>query len=368
MSVVHRLWASLALSCCFYQTAAWGLPGAHVPAISTFDTRGSTVVVAYRESLTDVTFRAVSYNANFSSTSGNFSAQFGAHYVQIRDIPGVDLAHGAGAGGVGLFQIPVGDRFDNGVPRVSLPLYVGATPTVAVSGTRNFLTAPMVFGFGVSVAPAAFLTFTPFIEVSPSVNLDTFINSDGVEIQVQPQPDGTFRTTPIDEALANAVDTRFSVHVESRAGLMSTMHVGETWDFNLHGEYFTLGSLFGGPKVVQVGAGLGFHWDDVVPAVLPARRRLAQETCEDVERRFQVCPQYQELSRRPEPPQCPAPAATPAPASKVTPARRPGVAPEQAPPAAPPPVVTPPAPPPADTPPPSEQPPPGPPQGAFPLP
>lgn len=358
MVVPHRFWPGVLLSCWLIPTAASGLPGAHVPAISTFDTRGSTVVVSYRESLTDATFRAVSYNANFSSTGGNFSAQFGAHYVQIRDIVGVDLAHGAGAGGVGLFQIPLGDRFDNGVPRVSLPLYVGAVPTVAVSGARNFFTAPMVFGMGISYAPAPFVTFTPWLEVSPSVNLDTYVDSEGVEIEVVPRPDGTFRTTPVDEALAEAVDTRFGVHVESRAGLMSTLHLGETWDFNVHGEYLTFGSLFGGAPVVQVGAGLGFHWDDVVPAVLPARRRLSEETCEDVAARFRACPQYQDLLRP-----TPAVAPLPAPAEPASPAPKPAE-----PPPAPAPLPTPTSE--ATTspsePPPAEPPPSGPPEAAFP--
>jgi hypothetical protein len=377
MMLVHRVSTGAALLLVLGPSIALGLPGAHAPAVSTFDTRGSTVVLAYRENFTDVTFRALSYNANFSSTGGNFSAQFGAHYVQLRDVPGVDVAHGAGAGGVGLFQIPLGDRFDNGVPRVSLPLYAGATPTVAVSGTRNFLSAPLVMGFGVSLAPAQFFTVTPFVEFAPSANLDTYMDSEGVQIDVQVQPDGSFRTTPVDEALADAIDTRFSVHLASRAGLMSTLHLGETWDFNVHGEYITFGSVFGGAQVVQAGAGLAFHWDDVVPAVLPARRRLASESCEDVELRFRACPQYQELTRSraplPPPATVPPPAAKPLPPPPAKPA--PALPPAPPAPSAPPPAAPAPEPPPAapapEPPPAPSTPPPapsGPSQGAFPLP
>jgi hypothetical protein len=270
------------------------------------------VVLAYREGfLTDLAFRSVNYSANFSSTGGNFSAQFGAHYIALRDEVGVELAHGAGAGGVGLFAIPLSERFDNGVPRLALDLYAGGAPAVAVSGARNFLTAPMVFGVGLSVAPAHWLTLTPWLEAAPSFNLDTFLNGEGIEIEVTREADGSFSTTPFEEAVSSAIRRRNSFDVATRGGLMSTMHIGETWDFNLHAEYITFGSFFGGPGVVQAGAGLGFHWDDVVPAVLPAHRRLGGESCEAVEERFMSCPRWRELNKPP--PSCPDPSPCAAP-------------------------------------------------------
>src|SRR5688500_13927763 len=83
---------------------ARALPGTHPDPISTFDTRSSSVVLAYRNGVGFTgTSRVFSYNANFSSTSGNFSAQFGAHYFQLKQQPEEPMMHGAAASGVALF-------------------------------------------------------------------------------------------------------------------------------------------------------------------------------------------------------------------------------------------------------------------------
>lgn len=366
---MRRFRVRLSLACLgalLHSSLGSALPGTHGPSISTFDTRGSSVVLAYREGFADSTLRAMSYNANFSATGGNFSAQFGAHYLQFRDIPGVALAHGAGAAGVGLFSIPLASRFANGVPKAALALYLGASPMAAVSGYRNFLTAPVVFGTGVSLAPASWVTLTPWIEASPSVNWDTYIDPDGVSVSQQAQvlPNGEIvvDTPDVDQILADAVDSRLSFHTGLKLGLMLTAHLGEVWDFNLYADYLTLGSTFGGTPILQAGAGLGFHWDDIVPAVLPAQRRLQTESCEDVSERFMSCPQYRQLLEAAPagalPPEVGAPPPSPA---------EPEPAPAQ--PSAPPPAPEPSAPPPAASEPLEDsEAPSGPPRAAFPPP
>src|SRR5690606_14523564 len=114
--------------------------------------------------------------ANFTATSGNFSAQFGAHYLQLELQPDALMMHGAAASGVALFSIPVSRRHDNGVPLAALDFYFGAVPTAAVSGPENFMSLPANLGLGVSLSPAGWLTVTPWFEASPSVDLDTRVS------------------------------------------------------------------------------------------------------------------------------------------------------------------------------------------------
>ena len=58
--------------------SAPALPGTHAPPISTYDTRASSIVFAYRHGASaEGPFNSFSYNANFSSTIGKLSAQFG---------------------------------------------------------------------------------------------------------------------------------------------------------------------------------------------------------------------------------------------------------------------------------------------------
>lgn len=346
-AVVFHAWAlqggawALTLA---WATHAQGLPGTHAPAISTFDTRSSSVVFSYRESLTATTFRAFSYNANFTSTSGNFSAQFGAHYVQLKDAPGVRLLHGAGASGVGLFSIPLTGRYDNGVPKVAWVLYGGAVPTAAISGPRNFLTVPVTLGTGFSFSPAPFLTITPWFEVAPGFNVDTYIAPFDLNAFVEEQERKLREDVTIDDVINNqgevaldvpdveqviqeAVDLRFSFKVAGRAGLQTTLHLGETFDFNLYGDVLTFGAFFDGAVAVQAGAALAFHWDDIVPAVLPAHRRLSGESCEAIEARYLMCPG----SRRVQPLAQPTstPRVVPGPVPNQPAAPRPKPAPQQ---------------------------------------
>ncbi len=280
---------------------AYGLPGTHGPAVSTFDTRSSTVVLAYRHDLSEVTSRVFSYNANFTSTSGNFSAQFGAHYFQFRDIPEAPLAHGAGATGVGLFSLPVTRRYDNGLPVGAVILYLGATPAAMVSGPRNFLTAPLAVGTGFSYSPWSWLSLTPWFEVAPSADLDTYISTEGVEIRPTRQLTAADLNDPIGnaglqdsfrQALDDAVDTRFSINVSLRTGLLARLEVQRRFDFQLGAEFSSLGSAFGGAPVFQLTSGVSFHWDHVVPAVLPPDQRLSNESCDAIEARFRTCPAH----------------------------------------------------------------------------
>jgi hypothetical protein len=278
-------------------------PGAHPPLFSTSDTRASSVVLAYRQALGPLTARMISYNANFSSTGGILSAQFGAHVLQLQETSGANTLYGAGATGTALWSVPLSSRYDNGVASVALMVYAGGAPVAAVSGERNFLNVPIGVGLGVPLSPKSWVTFTPWFEAAPGLDLDTTIRPPDLsqfepdENDIQNVLNGQDAVLVSEDDVRNAISESVVVDVSfeaaMRAGLDITLRASDSWSFNINSYVTTLGSAFGGQSYVYLGAGLLFHWDDVVPSVLPAATRLQRESCDDVEARFRMCPPKQ---------------------------------------------------------------------------
>jgi hypothetical protein len=285
---------------------AWATAGAHAPAVSTFDTRASSIVFAARSGLGSTPWRAFSYNANFASTSGNFAAQFGLHYLQV----GQDgkFLHGASLGGAGVFNIPLSKRFNNGVPLGALNIYAGAVPTAAASGPSNFISLPLTIGVGGTFSPTSWLSFTPWIEAAPSLSLETQIKQPDLNqlipvqndaVQIDPskltaadldklQGQKLFTEDTVKDVIRDAVKTQITVRVPVRVGLMAALRLGESVSLNVDGGVIGQGSVFQ-RTIGYVGGGLVIHWDDIVPAVLPPERRLQNEDCVAVEARHKVC-------------------------------------------------------------------------------
>jgi hypothetical protein len=343
---------------------AQALPGTHAPAISTFDTRASSVVLSYRHGFSNAgPFNTFSYNANFTNTTGKLSAQFGLHYVNFKPKVNDERAHGVAASGVALFVFPVSGRWDDGVPKAALSFYVGSVPTIFVSGERNYLTIPLTLGFGVPLSPHKAITFTPWFEVAPSINLDTIfkpadITASAGDVTITPDPTPsnpnnvkvTVNQSALENAVKKGVTADFSFKVPVRAGLEAGIHLGPSTDFNLYTSLGSLGGGFSGSSVFSFGAGVVFRWDDIVPAVLPVERRLDREGCDAIEGRFRTCPKSrlwlspEQKARLPQaseptplpasrPPEKPSPLPASTKPATVTPAPAP----------APPPVVAPPA-------------------------
>ena len=309
---------------------ARALPGMHAPAISTYDTRASSIVFAYRHGQSDAgPFNTFSYNANFSSTTGKLSAQFGLHYVNFAPANGDSKAHGVGASGVGLFVFPIAGRYDDGVPKAALSFDLGMVPTAYVSGQRNFLTLPLVLGFGVPLSPARQVTITPWFEIAPSVNLDTVFHTaditvDPNSVTYDPQTGKvSLDSSAVQAAVQKGVSADFRLAVPLRSGLEVGVHLSQSVDLNAYSSLATLGGGFSGNSVLTLGAGLVIRWDDIVPAVLPVERRLDREGCDAIEGRFRSCPNSrrwispEQRSRVPDA----APAPSPTPSSVLPPAR-----------------------------------------------
>jgi hypothetical protein len=346
-------WLGLGAAVCvfgFVKPAAAEAAGTHAPAVSTYDTRASSIVLAYRHGFSNAgSFNTFSYNANFTSTTGRLSAQFGIHYVNFRQNDADTRAHGVGGSGVAVLEYPVAGRYEDGVPKVALALHLGGVPTAYISGERNFLTVPFVLGFGVPLSPHRMFTITPWYELAISANVETIVRPEGVTIDsssvVFDPATNTASLKPgaVETALQKGVTIDVGVSVPMRVGLEAALHLGKSADLNFYGMFSTLGGAFSGESVKTVGAALVIRWDDIVPAVLPKPVVETNESCEATERRFRACPNARHWLTPEQRGQqaAPEPAPAPAPAIAPTPAPAPATPPAPAPTPVTPPAATP---------------------------
>ncbi|HTQ08341.1 MAG TPA: hypothetical protein VMI54_31015 [Polyangiaceae bacterium] len=336
-------------------SGAFAKPGTHPIVVSTWDPRASSVVVGYRHGFSKGGgFNDVSYNANFSSTSGVLSAQFGLHYESYSPNHSDPTAQGLAGTAAAVFNLPLTSRLDNGLAKVALDFYVGAAPTALISGELNYLSFPAVLGAGVSTTPFKYLTLTPWFELSPGVNLDTEVKPYQLS---QSDVAGAFNPatgqvnltqSQVENIVSKSVNLKTSVSAGARAGLDLALHLSDYVDLGADLAVSSAGTAFKGPTVVYLGAAFVWRWDEIVPAVLPAEKRLLHEDCDAIEARFRMCPNSEHWT----PPPATAPASQAAPAP---------LAPEPLPPVKPatPAPTTPTMPPPANFAPPPPPPPPG---------
>jgi hypothetical protein len=307
------------------------LAGTHPIVVSSWDARASSVSLEYRHGfMKGGGFNDVAYNANFTSTTGKLSAQFGLHYVNFTANDRDPTAHGLAATATALFEFPVARRYDNGLPLAAIDFFVGSAPTTLVSGSLNYVTIPIVIGVGVPVTPVKALSITPWFELSPSVNLDTEIKPYQVNVadlggggSVGPNGEITFTSDQVENVVSQSVHFNTTVKAGARGGLDLAVHLSDYVDLDANLALSTVGAAFTGTFVTYVGGGLVWRWDDIVPAVLPADRRLLHEDCTDVEQRFRACPNSRSW-KRPEDLVAPAASpAAPAPATTTTPSATP---------------------------------------------
>jgi hypothetical protein len=281
------------------------LPNTHGPAISTWDPRGSSVVFGLGGGVTgDGSFAFKSYNANFSSSSGVLSAQFGVHYVTFRNRDGAELARGASAGGVALINLPLTPRYENLLPRTSFAFYVGGVPTALISGQLNYISVPLVLGMGLPYSPIPQLTLTPWVELSPGLNFDTHIEAVATNDAIQSAMDGTLTRDEVEDLVRDGLQIERRTTLGKRAGLSIAGHLGERVDIDVD---WMLGAGHGG--AMSLAAALVVRWDTLVPAV--AHERVDEdEDCDAIAARYhRHCPLRRPASA------APAAAGTAAPAS-----------------------------------------------------
>lgn len=271
-------------------------PNTHAPAISTWDPRASSVVLGFGSAVSgDGGFTHASYNANFSSTSGILSAQFGAHYVTFKDTDDSPTARGFSAGGVALISVPLSARHDNGVPGSSFAFYLGVVPTALFSGQLNFISVPLVLGVGVPFSPSRYVTFRPWFELSPGFNFDTSIQEVSTESAIQAAMDGRLTRAEVEDLVEQGLGITSETTVGTRAGLSLALHLGERVDVDMN---LVIGE--GHSSAVGLGAALVLRWDAMVGGVLSDEQRLEGVSCRAVEERFRACPAARGLRRAPD--------------------------------------------------------------------
>jgi hypothetical protein len=325
----HAKGVFLGLASLFVAGAARAEPGTHGPAISTWDTRASSVVVGFRPGFLDGGhFDIFSYNANFTATNGKLSSQFGLHYLNLRHDSGLAVMHGVGATATALFNIPTTDRFDDGTPKFAVGLYIGAAPSALLNERSSNMSIPFPVGIGLPWAPAKAVYIAPWFEASPGVHLDTRIRDSTLPIDPALFTTNGTSVTISDAAVKQILDSSVDYHVTGsvgfRAGLDIGVRLGPSVDLNLNGMMGSLGGAFGGKFVGWVGGGFAFRWDNVVAAVLPPGKRLLDVDCADIDTRYRSCHETQAPAMTPVSPAAnppstrpayPPPAATPAPPS-----------------------------------------------------
>ncbi len=284
-------------------------PGTHSVGVATWDTRASSVSLAglggWRE---DGTSTQLSYWANFTSTSGILSSQFGAHYVGLKE--GSRNFYGVSASGTAVFDWAVVRRYDNGIPRVGIGWSLGSAPAALIGGDFNYFTLPLVTGLGVPLSPVEFVTITPWGEIAPSLNLDTHFDPfsidplDYTDLYNSQTGEIDFDAQTASSLFQDSVSLELGGGFSTRGGVTIEVHLGERTSLSLRGGVATVGDWAERDVLLYAGGGFLWRWDRIVPAVLPAWRRLADEDCEAVAERHRACT----LRSSPD-----APAAAPAP-------------------------------------------------------
>lgn len=285
-------------------------PNTHAPAISTWDPRASSIVLGYGAAVSgDGSLTRASYNANFSSTSGLLSAQFGAHYVTYEDTDESPTARGFSAGGVALFSVPLAKLHDNGVPYSAFALYLGVVPTALFSGQLNFISVPLVLGLGVPFSPSRYVTFRPWVELSPGFNFDTRIQEVSTQSAIAAAMDGTLTRAEVEELVEEGLNITRKTTVGKRAGLSFAVHLGERVDVDMN---LVIGE--GHASSVGLGGALVIRWDTMVADLGRDAERLEETDCAAIRERARSCSAPRGLSRR----RAPAPAE---PRAQPTPSR-----------------------------------------------
>jgi hypothetical protein len=256
-------------------------PNTHAPAISTWDPRASSVVLGLGRSMSgDGALTFTSYNANFSSTNGVLSAQFGVHYMTFKEGDESPTARGVSAGGVALVSLPLSSRFENGVPGSAFAFYVGGVPTAMFSGQLNFISVPLVLGVGLPFSPSPYVTFRPWVELSPGLNFDTDIQPVVTNEVIQAAMDGTLTRDEVEALVEDGLNIQRDTTVGKRAGLSFALHLGERVDIDLN---MMIGA--GHPGAISLGGGLVFRWDAMV-AKLDRERDADDEDCAAIAARY----------------------------------------------------------------------------------
>ncbi|MBN2719009.1 MAG: hypothetical protein JXX14_24390 [Deltaproteobacteria bacterium] len=287
-------------------------PGTHGRAISTWDTTRSSIALMYHRGiiLEGGLANNLSYNVNFTSTSGKLGSQFGLQYMNLSPREPQDTLHGGSVSAVALYGVPMGKRYSNGLPKAALSFFFGAVPAVHTNGKYTFSTFPLVFGLGVELNPIRHLSITPWVEGAPSFNFDSVIRYDAFQnrinqgtiddIQIDYGPNGEILDVSVDNAvvedlLDDAIEYELAIAFRIRGGVSITGHIGDRLDVQVNASVVQMGNDFDAKPTVSFGGGLVWAWDDAPMGILPEEERASTLSCKAVEARYTQCGEYHTL-------------------------------------------------------------------------
>ncbi|MBN2801568.1 MAG: hypothetical protein JXR91_00590 [Deltaproteobacteria bacterium] len=290
------------------------LSGTHSFAVSTFDTTRSTVSFSYHHGfmLEGGSVNFAGYNANFTSTTGKLSSQFGLNYVGINPPEYNKYLNGVSGSAVAVYGIPIGNRYANGMPKASFSIFMGSVPTALFSNEFNYVTIPINIGLGIEVNPVKFLSITGWFEIAPSFNIDTVIKYDNMQkyleglseddLNIVYGPDGMVETVTvndyvIDNMVSNTLELEYSFSFRMRGGLQFVLNLGDKIDLQLDAAIVQAGSNFDSKSTIFTGAALVFAWDDAPIGILPKEERFKNISCGDIVERATHCPSFKTVSK-----------------------------------------------------------------------
>lgn len=236
--------------------------GLSAPTVATFDTRASSLGFSYVEGMVDGGhLRYGTYWTSFSSTTGRLSSQFGLHYLGFGNRS--STGHGLAGSVTAQYQFPLAGRQANGLPWVALAPYGGVSPSGLVTTDFANVSLPMHVGLGIPVSPLPWLTVTPWGEIAWGGALDLSVNRAKLrELENSEEP-------PKDLDPADFVRYSLQEVTTGRFGMHIGLHLGKQVDLQLQAAAHWLRDGAPGQLVPIYGATFLWHWDEVVPAVLP---------------------------------------------------------------------------------------------------
>lgn len=301
--------------CMMLPCVVWAKAGTHGRAVSSWDTTRSTVVFDYRHGflLGGGFTNTIGYNANFTSTTGKLSSQFGLQYMNLAPDAVDSTLHGAVVSVIALYAFPFGKRYSNGLPKAAFSIYGGVVPTAIFNGEHNYVTFPFTLGLGLEINPIRQISIIPWVEGAPSANLDTIIRYDEFQnrlsegsiddVKIEYGPNGEVvdvqvDNAVVDEILEDVVDLEFSVSFRLRAGLSFVLNLGDRVDLQINGSIAQIGNDFSAKPTVFIGSALVFAWDDPPLAILPEEERTKSLSCKSVQSKYVTCGEYKALIKR----------------------------------------------------------------------
>lgn len=254
-------------------------PATPPPSVSAWDNRASSVTVATDVyPFADGSMRFLSLGANFSTANSHLASEFAAHFVTV------DAEDGLTGGAISLTNVVtlgLAGRLADGRSRLSIAPYAGPQPTVLIGDSLPRVAIPFTMGLGLPIAASRAVLIVPWGEVAPALTVEPVLHPDNVSVPIDELvAGGTLTEDDLRRMFRQGVTYAPGFATGGRAGLTVSFHSRSVL-FEVRGGVTSVGWTTTPHLAANVGASLGFHWEDpdaaapcveapvVVPVVAP---------------------------------------------------------------------------------------------------